>query len=336
MQVRFAALAALMLAGCVSVGPARRFDVEPTQLQARSAPILLVHGMLAGPRPLSGLTTFDGAIVRALAAAGFDVWCPALTAVGPSSVRAPELARAIELVLARSGAAKVHVIAHSQAGIDARLVLEDPRVRERIASVTTLSSPHGGTPLANVGVGLRGSLAERVIARFGRRIAEARGWPGDEGDARGLIGSLTTQNMAHFAVEHPLQGEVPFYTLAATPLPAGDGSCDGGAWPAPTRPNAWHPFMALGAAIMREQPGEADAASDGMVPTRAQRFGRFLGCLPIDHIGWMRGRSRRGGVDVLAFYVELARALAELEHGTAAAFDSHLPALSTIVGAPAR
>lgn len=58
------------------------------------------------------------------------------------------------------GARKCHLIAHSKGGLDARAFLSDSYDEERlkVLSLTTLSTPHRGTPVADFGVLLGSSL----------------------------------------------------------------------------------------------------------------------------------------------------------------------------------
>jgi len=70
-------------------------------------------------------------------------------------VRAAQLRANIESVRARTRAAKVHIIAHSMGGLDARHMLFDgqkDRVHDTVASLTTIGTPHLGTSFADWGV----------------------------------------------------------------------------------------------------------------------------------------------------------------------------------------
>jgi triacylglycerol lipase len=72
----------------------------------------------------------------------------------------------IERVLSEQGAEQVHIIAHSMGGLDARHMLFDNRgenFHRKVASLTTIGTPHHGTSFADWGmantVQLRGLLA---------------------------------------------------------------------------------------------------------------------------------------------------------------------------------
>jgi len=71
---------------------------------------------------------------------------------------------------------KVNVIGHSMGGIDARVAIARFGAAERVASLTTVASPHRGTPLADLSPFFRGKSRERKTAdRAARRPAAARG-----------------------------------------------------------------------------------------------------------------------------------------------------------------
>lgn len=320
-----------MLAACAVAPVPRRFDVEPQG--GRGPPVVLVHGLLAaGSRPQPGFDTFGRRIVRALEDAGFSVWQPALPAIAPPEVRAPVLLRAIDEVLARSGARCVLLIAHSQGGVDARLVLDDPRALGKVCAVATLSTPHAGTPMAEVALHLHGSLSESFIDRTALHIDRSRGWPPVEGRLYETSLALTPEAMRAFDRAHP-RAPVPFFSLAATPEPARDGACDDGLWPAPTRRGRRSLALVIGAQLLEERDdpsADAPESNDGFIPTRSMRFGLFLGCAPFDHGGWLHADR---GADVPGFYVELARGLAEAgKTGDASVMRAHAARLAARLG----
>lgn len=318
-------VALLLMTGCAA-GPRtapRRFDgfVYPYR---GGTPVLLVHGALVGGGTLPlGYSVFSWATVRALQQAGFYVLMPALPAAAPPTERAAILAEAIDRTLRWTRASQVIIIAHSQGGVDARVLLADEHQRTKIAAVATLSTPHHGTPLAEIGEQMRGGIFETLVDRWARRLAESRGWRGREGHSRGLMAALTPREMAK--LDHVGTGGVPLFSLAAALEPAKDGSCDGGRWPAPTTRGHRDFFGKILGAIIADLrgPGHAD---DGVVPTDSQRWGHFLGCAPISHIGWLNARD--GRFETSAFLVELARALDEVRQSGDAAMDAHVPALA--------
>ncbi len=84
-----------------------------------------------------------------LEAGGFTVSHPNLDFAGPVNLRAEQLRERVNEALATTGAAKVHIIAHSMGGLDARHMIVDKGMADRVASLTTIGTPHLGTVLAD-------------------------------------------------------------------------------------------------------------------------------------------------------------------------------------------
>lgn len=82
---------------------------------------------------------------------------------GSLEARAADLKSHVERVLAETGAEKVHIIAHSMGGLDARLMIVDLGMADSVASLTTIGSPHLGTVLANRVLGFGGKLLIKIV-----------------------------------------------------------------------------------------------------------------------------------------------------------------------------
>lgn len=80
---------------------------------------------------------------------GFQVFHPNQDFAGPVSLRAEQLRDRVNEVLVSTGAQKVHIIAHSMGGLDARHMIVDKGMAAKVASVTTIGTPHRGTVLAD-------------------------------------------------------------------------------------------------------------------------------------------------------------------------------------------
>jgi triacylglycerol lipase len=75
---------------------------------------------------------------------------------GTVGQRARELKQQIDALL--PGAEKVHIIAHSMGGLDARLMIAEMGMADRVASLTTIGTPHLGTSLADHAIDHGGSI----------------------------------------------------------------------------------------------------------------------------------------------------------------------------------
>lgn len=84
-----------------------------------------------------------------LKANGFTVFDPNQEFAGSVEVRASQLRDRVNEAIAATGAEKVHIIAHSMGGLDARHMIVDKGMADRVASLTTIGTPHLGTILAD-------------------------------------------------------------------------------------------------------------------------------------------------------------------------------------------
>lgn len=129
-------------------------------------PVILAHGIapfdaLWRPvlRPgvrkhLSPHDKFDyfAGIASYLQAHGYSVYSPRVPWASTASERAAALKARVGEIRARTGADKVHIIAHSMGGLDARHMIVDFDMADRVATLTTVGTPHHGTSFANVGL----------------------------------------------------------------------------------------------------------------------------------------------------------------------------------------
>ncbi|HVF68363.1 MAG TPA: alpha/beta fold hydrolase [Pyrinomonadaceae bacterium] len=63
--------------------------------------------------------------------------------------RSADLKAQVEGILKATGAAKVHVIGHSMGGLDARAMIARLGMADKVASLTTIGTPHHGTSFAD-------------------------------------------------------------------------------------------------------------------------------------------------------------------------------------------
>lgn len=98
-----------------------------------------------------GLHYFKG-VARHLRRHGFDVYHSTVGFAAGLPRRAEDLREEVERVLALKGAGKVHIIGHSMGGLDARYMIARLGMADRVASLTTVGTPHHGTSLADWGL----------------------------------------------------------------------------------------------------------------------------------------------------------------------------------------
>ena len=105
-------------------------------------PILMVHGM--GFRDRKYLN-YWGRIPAKLEEAGCRIYYGNQDSSGSVESNAAHLAERVKEVLEESSAERINVIAHSKGGLDIRYAICEYGLGDRIASVTTMSTPHHGS-----------------------------------------------------------------------------------------------------------------------------------------------------------------------------------------------
>jgi len=233
-----------------------------------------------------------------LAAAGFRAFHTSVAWGAPLAVRASDLGREIDSILAISGEKKVHVIAHSMGGLDTRYAVSLLGYASKVASLTTIATPHHGSPLADMVV-QKQTGSKRILDGL-RAIGV---------DLRGIVDLTTFECEARNARLEPLERNngVAYQTYAGvtTFLPT---------------------FPPLKAGYLMMKLHYHQPENDGLVPLASARWKDevFRGTLPWDHlnqIGWWTVERMLAGdlvaskfeESVRAFYVQIARGLAEFQ-----------------------
>ena len=108
---------------------------------------------------------------------------------------------------------RIHIVAHSMGGLDARFALHQKLsdLHTRVASLSTIATPHGGSPVADFFVG-GGGLLDAVFSGLGAAIAAF-------GVTTGALGDLTTARAAQFNRDHPDDGTIPCHCYAGNQVP---------------------------------------------------------------------------------------------------------------------
>ncbi len=234
-------------------------------------PVVLAHGFLGFDELRVGGKRHDyfRGVPAVLEEEGAVVHRARVAKVAAIAARAGELAAFIEALPAR----RVNVVAHSMGGLDARYAVARLGLDRKIASLTTVGTPHLGTPLADVGA----SLVDRPL------LAHALARMGLDLDA---IQDLTTARMEAFNRAVPDAPGVAYASVVGVASSRGEVS-----------PLLLPTYLWL---------GERAGPSDGVVPAESQRWGdvvRTIAADPWAQIGWSRH------FDAAGFYVELLREL---------------------------
>lgn len=241
-------------------GRTRRRPKRPARLRH---PIVLAHGILGFDElKLAGRRQeyFRG-IPELLRKEGAEVHVLRVPALGSVEARAQALAEAVRSLPAE----RVNVIAHSMGGLDARFALTRLGLAARVVSLTTIGTPHFGTPLADIGTRVLGD---------GLMLKVLLGKLGVDVDA---FYDLTTARMARFNDSVANAASVAYGSYVAS---------------VPGAPRM-NPLLLPAHLYLRQRAGE----NDGLVPADSQRWGDVLGRIEADHwaqIGWSQRFDARG------------------------------------------
>jgi len=160
-------------------------------------PIVLIHG--AGFRDLKW-PVYWGRIPGALERRGARVFYGLQDCWASTETNAREIVRRIDEILAETGARKVNLIAHSKGGLEARMAASSLGAGDRIASVTTVATPHHGSKTID-----RLFAAPKVL--FSLAAFAVNNWIRVVGDKKpdfmAVCEGFTTEHMAAFNRENP-------------------------------------------------------------------------------------------------------------------------------------
>lgn len=191
--------------------------------------IVLIHGILGFCKKF-GIEYFNGVKDR-LTKSGPRVLVPELDPAGSIFTRGEQL-RALLLQAFRDSTLdpddETHLIGHSQGGLDARFMLSPANPQNsgandlstKISTLTTISSPHQGSPVADF-------LLLRPLDRWLRRLAKFIGRPvlAEEFVESGLelfgvdsmaLEDLCTGSMQQFNEKYPDNPAVRYLAVAGT------------------------------------------------------------------------------------------------------------------------
>jgi triacylglycerol lipase len=135
----------------------------PAKLQV---PIVLVHGLFGFDRlRLAGWTvlSYFPRIPEYLSEAGNRVLVPSLPPMSGIAERAAQLKAFLDRESPRE---PVHLIGHSMGGLDCRYLVTKLGMAERVLSLTTIATPHHGSPFADWGTHRLGRVVRPVMEFF--------------------------------------------------------------------------------------------------------------------------------------------------------------------------
>jgi triacylglycerol lipase len=254
----------------------------------------LVHG--SGFRDTFCGINYWGRIPEALEQNGAAVYYGGTDAWGSIESNAEILRHTIEGIINRGGVEKLHILAHSKGGLEARYLISSLGLQGVIASLTTISTPHHGVKAMNLVYVIPDVLyvpVSGLVNWWAKRMGDAR--PDFYTSSRQLSEKeCTAFNMTQkdaaavyyqsYAVKMKHCFSDPLYIIL-------------------------NPFLRL-----------TDGDNDGLCPVNSARWGVFKGVITtaghfgISHSGILDAyRIPYKGIDIPAWYVSILEDMAERE-----------------------
>jgi triacylglycerol lipase len=245
------------------------------------APVVLVHGVLGFDEiKLCGWTFaryFPG-IVDALRKPGNRVLVARLSPTRGVAERAAQLKAFINRHAPHE---PVHILAHSMGGLDSRYMISRLGMAPRVLSLTTIGTPHRGSPFADWGV--------RRFARLLRPVFDLCGVP------KQAFFDLTTTSCQRFNAEVPDAPGVRYFSVAGL------------------HEDSWR---SLRWRLLYQVVAAAEGDNDGVVSLTSARYGEDCQVWDGDHltlVNWPDPVALAGGKwqDRAPRYGRLVRRLAD-------------------------
>jgi triacylglycerol lipase len=266
--------------------------------------IVLAHG-LGG-----SVDSFDPTIVAALQADGYYVLRDAVPGVDSVATRAAAMATQLDAFVKTNNLASVHIIAHSMGGLDSRYLLSTLKRGAVVKSLTTLSTPHRGSPLADIGLGITDHLTvsqeDAILA-----LTEFLGPDVTSAQLDRALGDLAEAHASAFNAANPDVAGVTYYsyaglsTLFGISYSTAEVPCAAPGATVP-RPASLPGLLQLAGPIVAN--GTDLRPHDGVVPVDSSKWTGFLGCIPADHLDMTRAGAKDAAdldVELVPFYRQI-------------------------------
>ncbi|MBI5535252.1 MAG: triacylglycerol lipase [Deltaproteobacteria bacterium] len=273
-------------------------------------PIVLHHGF-SGWKEINalGLHYFNGVAEDLIANGEPMVFETVVQPYDGTALRAEQLAPQIDEILRITGKSKVNIVAHSQGGLDSRYIISSLGYGDRVATLTTISTPHHGTALADALFdnvpGWTDPITDAIASVIGKSVLDVAG----DADLRASLKAMTEDTMmTSFNPANIDSPEVKYFSYAGRSNDSdGIPDCNGSWFPDDTsKVDHIDALLSLTGSYLKDH-GEYGGVNDGIVAVRSARWGMFMGCFPADHfdeIGQVNktGPNPESGFDHKAFY----------------------------------
>jgi triacylglycerol lipase len=250
-------------------------------------PVLFLHGLMGGSR-----TTYKG-VTEHFESLGCKVKVPDVSPVNSSELRGGQLVDIVRNFLRVTGAPKVNLVAHSQGGLDARFAISRLGLASTVASLSMLSTPNRGSPLADLAMkDMNSPLSKLFISSGFGTVSDMTNSNGsDSNDTAVALQSLSTTYLNQ--TFNPNVPDVPGVLYQSWAAKTGPGTKD---------------VIKLNFKLTQSYLAKQAGDNDGMVPVSSAPWGIFRGVLDADHLdltGSKAGDDAPGQFDHIQFLYSL-------------------------------
>jgi triacylglycerol lipase len=221
--------------------------------------------------------------------------------MGPVIERGAALAEQINAIADDYGG-ELHLVGHSMGGLDSRYAISTLGVGDVVATLTTISSPHRGSPLADYVLEdtVFGPSTLEILQNILGSVAPS----GDDEATRGAVVDLSEGAAPAFNAANPDDPDVRYISWAGLATVGGADNPNAGACgeSIPTPDSLGFQFVPIASIVGK---GDEDLAHDGLVPVGSAVWGDFRGCVAADHIDEV-GVAFDDAFDAPAFFREVA------------------------------
>ena len=261
-------------------------------------PIVLLHGFMGWDQVF--FLDYFYHIRKVLENDGFTVYTPQVNPVASIETRAKQLAPMLDRIFEETGSDKINIIAHSMGGLDARYLITHG-YGDRIASLTTVGTPHHGTPVPNLVFKVFGSNSplfkafEFIAAGF---LGKGHIHPSELNLKENLWNLSSDFIVDYFNIYYRDNPNIYYQSYAGVSSVGGYKTGD-----------------LLDVLLMPFLPAfKSGTRSDGLVPIESAKWGRFRGIVSADHVnlvGQLFGKTS-SRFDHVKFYKKISWELVDM------------------------
>ncbi|TGN20768.1 esterase/lipase family protein [Leptospira idonii] len=273
---------------------------------AGTYPIVLSHGLFGWGSNSGGIISiinYWGGMDDYLRSQGATVYAPSKSAANSNEVRGNQFKTLVLSYAASSGyTGKFHILGHSQGGLDTRYAISNLGLSSKTASLTTLNTPHYGSPIADIVKGVLPSWIQPFVAVIVETLVKIVYGGTNQQNALAALTSLSKEGLVAFNKATPNASGVKYFSYGSSI----------------TIPDLiQHPLMGLlhpacAAGGLFQGQG---ITNDGLVPLSSQKWGTWKGgpsygifTTGIDHLQ-VSNTLKSGNLwyDVEGFYLDMGK-----------------------------